>query len=224
MIARGSSPRGLSLVTTTRSASARGHLAHQRALAASRSPPQPNTQISRPPRACATGAQRREHLVQRVRACARSRPPPAAPAAADALHAPGHRLAAPRACRGLASSGTPSATSTPSTPSRFATLKRPSSGIATSASPQLDEVEAQARVRSVTIERVEPAPRRSPRQRARSRRRSVARPRARGARELRAERVVQVDHGRARGPAQRRAAPWPARRPPSCRGSRGGRA
>jgi hypothetical protein len=65
MIARGSSLRGLSLVTSTWSAAWAMRPICGR-LPGSRSPPQPNTHHSWPPRSCATGRSARG-LFQRVR-------------------------------------------------------------------------------------------------------------------------------------------------------------
>jgi hypothetical protein len=53
MMACASSPRGLSLVSTTRSASASAMAPICGRLPGSRSPPQPKMQTSRPPRAAA---------------------------------------------------------------------------------------------------------------------------------------------------------------------------
>ena len=84
--------RGLSLVSTTRSASCAGDRAHQRTAAVSRLPPQPNTPTAGRRAAWRRGAARsapsRAH-----RANGRNRPPPRAGARRfDALHAPRHQL------------------------------------------------------------------------------------------------------------------------------------
>ena len=55
MMFSGFSPRGLSLVTTTRSAFFSATAAISGRLVGSRSPPQPNTHHSLPPRCCASG-------------------------------------------------------------------------------------------------------------------------------------------------------------------------
>ena len=71
-IARGSSPRGLSLVTITRSARRPAIAPICGRLPGSRSPPQPNTQISRPPSRMRR-TQRGAAPAPARRACARSR-------------------------------------------------------------------------------------------------------------------------------------------------------
>ena len=67
MIACGSSLRGLSLVTHHAVGEARGDRAHQRPLAGSRSPPQPNTHDQAAAARARDGAQRLQRLVQRIR-------------------------------------------------------------------------------------------------------------------------------------------------------------
>ena len=117
-MAAGSSSRGLSLVTTTRSASRAAMAPISGRLLASRLPPQPNTHHRRPPRARASGCKREQAPSRAHRACARSRPRPAAGRRASSSRraacgrAPALRLAHTAAA---SASDTPSARSPPIT-------------------------------------------------------------------------------------------------------------
>ena len=118
------------------------------ACPASRSPPQPNTQTSAPagarPRAAAPRAPSRAR-----RACARSRRRRAArrrrPGAACARAAARARASASSA----RSSGTPLASSAPSTPSRFDTLNAPTHARSSTSPLPHGVVDAEARCRRV---------------------------------------------------------------------------
>ena len=140
----GFSLRGLSLVTTTRSACAAATAPISGRLAASRSPPQPNTHHSAPPRCLRERRAARRAPCPARRACARSRRRPPAAGRAPRSGAPcGPARRQRRARRAASASDTPSARSAPSTPSRFATLYWPISCVASAArSVALDHVEA----------------------------------------------------------------------------------
>ena len=206
MMASGFSLRGLSLVTTTRSAFFSATAAISGRLVGSRSPPQPNTHHSWPPRCCGQRPQRLQRLVQRVgRVGVVDRHQRLARLRCRRSMRPG-TAAGRRRRRTASASGTPSARIAPSTPSRLDTLYWPISGVASSCrSPP-----------STTVKR-RPSLRRSRCPRACRRAACAAghgphveaavlqrRPSAR------ALGVVDVDHGGAQaGPAEQ-LAPWPA--------------
>jgi hypothetical protein len=110
MIARGSSLRGLSLVSTAWSAPAEAARAISTRLPRSRSPPHPNTTTRRPaaPADAAPPAPAPAHP-----ACAHSRPPPAAHPLAQRLHAPGHGLQARHSANNIVSKGMPAVSAAP---------------------------------------------------------------------------------------------------------------
>ena len=213
-----SSLRGLSLVTTTRSASVAAMRPISGRLPVSRSPPQPNTHGERAP-AAHRRAQRGERLLERVGRVRVVDDDERRVVAAEPLHAarPAARgRAAPRARRRTARR------------SRAARRARRAGSCALNAptSARLD-VAAAPRRRHRQHER---RARRSRCRSTRCRRRAepyviVRTPRRRtSSARLRPNAIVDVDDGALRGPATRRAAPSPRRTRPSCRGSRGGRA
>ena len=129
MMASGFSLRGLSLVTTTRSAFFSRHRRHQRALgrvavaAAAEHAPQLAAALLR------QRPQRLQAPCPARRACGRSRPPPAAgPARCSRSMRPGTGSRSAQAATARAS-GTPIARIAPSTPSRLETLYWPISRV-----------------------------------------------------------------------------------------------
>ena len=218
-IASPSSLRGLSSVTMTRSARRSAIAAICGRLPRSRSPPQPNTQISRPRR---MRAQRRQRLLQRIgrvrvvddhqRLRRRRR------RGGSCGRATGCSCASASA---MASGASPSASSAPATASRLSTLKRPSSGERTAwrASPHRRRSKAMPPASSAMLLRAHVAPAR------RCELSADARACRRQRREQRAaEGVVDVDHRRAQPRPREQPRLGLRRRPPCRRGSRGGRA
>ena len=119
---RGSSLRGLSLVTTTRSASVRGDRGPSPAACPGRGRRRSRTR--RPARrpAATAGRSAVEHLLERVGRVRVVDDHQRLRAAAQALHAARRRLERARARRARRRSAMPLASSTPSTPSRFDAL------------------------------------------------------------------------------------------------------
>ncbi len=115
----GSSVRGLSEVTTARSASRAAISPMSGRLPRSRSPPQPNTTISRPVAAAPPAVAPPRSPARARRACARSRPRRARRARwRPARAAPGRRRS-PAAPATIASAAIPRATAIPTASARF---------------------------------------------------------------------------------------------------------
>ena len=107
-----------------------GDRAHQRPLAGDRGRRRSRTRTPGAPPLRTRRAQRRAAPSRARRACARSRRRRAAPVAPPSrCMRPGGGVHASRARRSASSSAMPLASSTPSTPSRFGTLKRPTSDV-----------------------------------------------------------------------------------------------
>ena len=158
MIASGSSERGLSEVTTARSASRAAISPICGRLSRSRSPPQPKTQISRRPAGELAG--RDEHVLERVGRVRVVDEDRERLALVDRLEPPRHPLGlGQRRGRGLrARPRAPTAQAI--APSAFATLKWPGSGSSTGSSPS---AVARREARAGGVERAGRAARRSAR-------------------------------------------------------------
>ncbi len=212
-----SSKRGLSSVTTTTSAWRSAIAAICGRLPRSRSPPQPNTQISRARMCARSEVQRLFQRVGRVRVVDHYQR--CAAVAAEAVHAAVDRL---QLRQRLA----------PPIRGRIAQREQHARHGQQVVYVEAAQQRRSHRVRFVAGDQVEADPGVVEAQVRRAQRRvaRVARADADGAHagrergdQLAAEGVVEVDHRRPAGPATRTGAPWPRRRSPCRRDSPGGR-